>query len=169
LARALPPGKQRRRGDPLQFDVATPVIDREAIVELPRHPRHHWQRRMVLDREGPRGGEPISADDRRGTRPARRAETGRGRKPGEGDTTQPGILLPLLALPLEQIDVDRVHAWLKDEAQHRPTQANNAFVRLRAFLNWCSDRPEYRGQAHADACIARTARDELPKKTAKDK
>lgn len=92
----------------------------------------------------------------------------RGRKPGEGDTTQAGILLPLLALPLEQIDADRVRAWLKGEATRRPTQANNAFVRLRAFLNWCSDRPEYRGQAHADACITRTARDELPKKIAKD-
>jgi integrase len=92
----------------------------------------------------------------------------RGRKPGEGDTTQPGILLPLLSLPLEQIDADRVRAWLKDQADRRPTQANNAFVRLRAFLNWCADRPEYRGQAHADACITRTARDELPKKIAKD-
>ena len=92
----------------------------------------------------------------------------RGRKPGEGDTTQAGILLPLLALPLEQIDADRVRVWLQGEATRRPTQANNAFVRLRAFLNWCSDRPEYRGQAHADACITRTARDELPKKIAKD-
>ncbi|MER2518990.1 MAG: integrase family protein [Candidatus Accumulibacter phosphatis] len=92
----------------------------------------------------------------------------RGGKPGEGDTTQAGILLPLLALPLEQIDADRVRVWLQGEATRRPTQANNAFVRLRAFLNWCSDRPEYRGQAHADACITRTARDELPKKIAKD-
>ena len=36
-----------------------------------------------------------------------------------------------------------MRAWLKDET-NRPTQANNAFVRLRAFLNWCADRPEYR-------------------------
>lgn len=92
----------------------------------------------------------------------------RGRKPGEGDTTQAGILLPLLELPLEQVDADRVRVWLKGEALRRPTQANNAFVRLRAFLNWCADRPEYCSQAHADACINRTARDELPKKTAKD-
>ena len=92
----------------------------------------------------------------------------RGRKPGEGETTQAGILLPLLSLPLEQIDADQVRAWLKDEAAHRPTQANNAFVRLRAFLNWCSDRPEYRDQVQAGACITRMARDELPKKTAKD-
>lgn len=39
---------------------------------------------------------------------------------------------------------------------------------LRRFLNWCSDRPEYRNQVPAGACITRMARDELPKNTAKD-
>lgn len=91
----------------------------------------------------------------------------RGRKKGEGDTTIPGILRPLLLLPLAKIDADRVRTWLKDEAS-RPTQANNAFVRLRAFLNWCADRPEYRAYTHTDACAARIARDELTKKAAKD-
>ena len=91
----------------------------------------------------------------------------RGRKKGEGETTIPGILRPLLALPLAKIDADRVRAWLKDEI-NRPTQANNAFVRLRAFLNWCADRPEYRTHIHANACASRIARDELPKKAAKD-
>ena len=91
-----------------------------------------------------------------------------GRRPGESDKTLPGILRPLLALPLEQIDADRVRVWLKDEATHRPTYARLAFALLRAFLNWCSDRPEYRDQARADACITRMARDELPKKSAKD-
>lgn len=91
----------------------------------------------------------------------------RGRKKGEGDTTKPGILRPLLTLPLAKIDADQVRAWLKNEVT-RPTQANNAFVRLRAFLNWCADRPEYRAHVHADACATRIARDELPKKAAKD-
>ena len=92
----------------------------------------------------------------------------RGRKKGEGDTTQPGILLPLLAKPLQQIDAPAVRAFLKNEAERRPTQAQNAFVRLRAFLNWCADRAEYSGQIHADACAGRIARDELPKRAAKD-
>jgi len=91
----------------------------------------------------------------------------RGRKKGEGDKTQQGILLPLLQLPLTRINADRVRQWLKDEAI-RPTQANNAFVRLRAFLNWCADRPEYRDFVHVDACKTRIARDELPKRKAKD-
>ena len=41
-------------------------------------------------------------------------------------------------------------------------------MRLRAFLNWCADRPEHQGQIHADACAGRIARDELPKRQAKD-
>ncbi len=91
-----------------------------------------------------------------------------GRRPGESDKTLPGILRPLLALSLEQIDTDRVRAWLQDESAKRPTHTRLAFGLLRAFLNWCADRPEYRNQAHADACITRMARDELPKKAAKD-
>ena len=91
-----------------------------------------------------------------------------GRRPGESDKTLPGILRPLLALPLEQIDADRVRVWLQDESAKRPTHTRLAFGLLRAFLNWCSDRPEYRHQVQAGACITRLAKDELPKKSAKD-
>jgi len=92
----------------------------------------------------------------------------RGRRKGESAVTLPGALRPLLLLPLAQIDADRVRAWLEDEASHRPTHARLAFGLLRAFLNWCSDRPEYRDQIHADACTPRAARESLPKKSAKD-
>ena len=92
----------------------------------------------------------------------------RGRRPGEGDTTQPGILLALLARPLSKINAAAVRDFLKEEAERRPTQAGNAFTRLRGFLNWCAERPEYKGQIHADACASRTAREELPKRQAKD-
>jgi len=92
----------------------------------------------------------------------------RGRRKGESDTTQPGPLLPLLSLPLAQIDADRVRQWLKDEATTRPTFARLSFSLLRAFLNWCADRPEYRAYVHTDACASRLTRDELPKKAAKD-
>jgi hypothetical protein len=90
-------------------------------------------------------------DHQRLTAPGGKPKT-RGRKKGEGDTTQPGILLALLSGPLAKIDAPAVRSFLKDEAERRPTQAQNAFVRLRAFLNWCADRPEYKGQIHADAC-----------------
>ncbi len=106
-------------------------------------------------------------DHQRLTAPGGKPKT-RGRKKGEGDTTQPGILLALLSGPLAKIDAPAVRSFLKDEAERRPTQAQNAFVRLRAFLNWCADRPEYKGQIHAEACASRLARDELPRKAAKD-
>ena len=92
----------------------------------------------------------------------------RGRRTGEPPTKQPGILRPLLDLPLREIDPERVRAWLQVESVRRPTYARLAFALLRAFLNWCANRPEYRGQVHADACSTRLARDELPKKSTKD-
>ncbi|GAB2914317.1 Arm DNA-binding domain-containing protein [Paralcaligenes ginsengisoli] len=91
----------------------------------------------------------------------------RGRKKGEGDKTLPGPLAGLLALPLAKIDRMAVTDWLRQE-RHRPTVARSAFVRLRAFLNWCSDRPEYKSQAKPDACSTRILRAELPKAKAKD-
>ena len=92
----------------------------------------------------------------------------RGRRSGESDKTQPGILLPLLNLPLSKIDADKVRQWLQDESTKRPTHAHLAFGLLRAFLNWCADHPEYRDITNPDACATRIARDELPKKVAKD-
>ncbi|MEI7431897.1 MAG: integrase family protein, partial [Betaproteobacteria bacterium] len=128
-----------------------PALNAWVIYVKARTPR--WSARSLIDHQRltAEGGKPKT----------------RGRKKGEGDKTISGILRPLLALPLAKIDTDRVRAWLKDET-NRPTQANNAFVRLRAFLNWCADRPEYRAHIHANACASRIARDELPKRAAKD-
>ena len=129
----------------------TPALEVWQTYVEARTPR--WSARSLIDHQRltAEGGKPKT----------------RGRKKGEGDTTIPGILRTLLALPLAKIDADHVRAWLKDET-NRPTQANNAFVRLRAFLNWCADRHEYRNHTHADACASRIARDELPKKAAKE-
>ena len=91
----------------------------------------------------------------------------RGRRTTEDGKTQPGTLRALLALPLRKIDAPTVRAFLKDDAAKRPTQAALAFRLLRAFLNWCADRPEYQGQIQVDACAGRIARDELPKRQAK--
>lgn len=113
-----------------------------------------WSERHLADHEtvAKQGGEKRS----------------RGRRKGEPDITQPGALRPLLALPLSKIDADRVRTWLQDESTKRPTHARLAFGLLRAFLNWCADRPEYRAQVQADVCASRLARDELPKKASKD-
>lgn len=123
-----------------------------------------WQA-YVVDRT-PRWGEHHLASHETVTK-AGGLPRSRGRCAGQSETTQPGILRPLLALPLDQITRDRIRVWLKAEASRRPTHAALAFRLLRAFLNWCSDRPEYRDRTDADACSARLSRDELPKKTAR--
>ena len=116
--------------------------------------RPKWSPRTLLDHQrlSAPGGKPKT----------------RGRKAGEGNTTQPGALIPLLNRPLAQIDGDTVRAWLQVEVARRPTQARNAFVRLRAFLNWCSDRPEYQAPIDGKACASRLANDEMEKPTPKD-
>jgi len=132
--------------------IEAPALDAWQAYLVARAPK--WSARSLLDHQRlvDPGGKPKT----------------RGRRPGEGDTTMPGALLTLLNRPLERITADCVRAWLKDEATKRPTQAALAFRLLRAFLNWCSDRPEYRDQAHVDACGSRMAKNELPKKIAKD-
>ncbi len=92
----------------------------------------------------------------------------RGRRKGDAATTQPGILRPLLVLPLSRIDSARVRDWLQGEAAKRPTHARLALNLLRAFLNWCAEQPEHQPFTNASACPPRLARDVLPKKAAKD-
>lgn len=113
----------------------------------------NWSARHLADHEASisKGGKPRT----------------RGKRPGEPDVTQPGALRELMALPLNQIDADRVKAWLKDEAVRRPTHAALVFRLLRGFLNWCAYQPDYRGQVCKDACAGRIAKDALPKKNAK--
>ena len=57
-------------------------------------------------------------DHQRLTAPGGKPKT-RGRKKGEGDTTQPGILLALLSGPLAKIDAPAVRNFLKDEADRK--------------------------------------------------
>ena len=148
------------------------AADKQAAAETKREEAQHaeapaleiWQ--TYIEARTPRWSARSLIDHQKLTATGGEPKT-RGRKKGESATTIPGILRPLLALPLAKIDADHVRAWLKDET-NRPTQANNAFVRLRAFLNWCADRPEYRAHVQVNACSSRIARDELPKKAAKD-
>ena len=123
--------------------------------------------RAYIEARRPKWSVPHLADHQNVSKEGGEPRT-RGRRKGESDVTLPGALRPLLLLPLARIDADRVRVWLEEEALRRPTHARLAFGLLRAFLNWCSDRPEYRDQIHADACTPRAARESLPKKAAKD-
>ena len=120
-----------------------------------------------LEARRPKWGERTYADHLSVTKAGGEVRT-RGRRPGESDRTLPGALLPLLAEPLGRIDAERVRAWLADETAKRPTHAALAFRLLRAFLNWCADRPAYGSQVQAGTCSSKLVRDELPAKSAKD-
>ncbi|MBK8638601.1 MAG: integrase family protein [Chromatiaceae bacterium] len=113
-----------------------------------------WSASTIHDhaRTSQEGGKPIT----------------RGRRSGPEPFTQPGILRPLLRLPLTQLTADRVAAWLKIEAARRPTQAALAYRLLRGFLNWCASHPDYAGSTQQDVCGARSVREEVPRKRAKD-
>ncbi|TAL89582.1 MAG: DUF4102 domain-containing protein [Candidimonas sp.] len=90
----------------------------------------------------------------------------RGRRHGMSDTKEPGILRPLLERPLSEITRDRIAVWLEVQAPRRPTRARLALSLLATFINWCTDRPEYRDQVHADACLR--MKKDLPKAQTRD-
>lgn len=71
-------------------------------------------------------------------------EPPRPRLKGDG-LTNGGILRPLLACKLHELDQERVKAWSSKEQKIRPTQCALAFRLLRAFLNWCETQQNYKG------------------------
>ena len=99
--------------------------------------RRRWGKRTLLDHKYliSEGGQPKKS----------------GRKKGEGKNTMEGELYSLLLNPLNKINTPLVRLWLEDN-QHRPARANFAFVRLRAFLNWCARHDKYKCFVHSDAC-----------------
>jgi integrase len=90
----------------------------------------------------------------------------RGVRPGQPKIRQPGILVSLLSLPINEITRDKVVLWLKKEVQKRPTRTRLALSLLKAFITWASDQPKYKALVDINACD-RLAR-ELPSKQAKD-
>jgi len=60
-----------------------------------------------------------------------------------GGVTAPGILHPLMALPLRDLTAPAIEAWAARETQIRPSAARLAWRCLKAFLSWCAEQPEY--------------------------
>ncbi len=90
---------------------------------------------------------------------------------GEDDkkrTLTAGVLASLVPLSLAELTSERIGAWLEEEAARRPTQAALGFRLLRAFLNWCNGRDEYRNIAASDACDSKVSKEHLPKAGAKN-
>ncbi len=90
------------------------------------------------------------------------------KKRGGKGLTKPGPLASLLPLKLSELTSDRVAAWLTREKRTRPTSTAQGFRALQAFVNWCHEAKDdkgnhaYRGIIAADACTARTVRKLVP-------
>ncbi|BBO81187.1 prophage integrase IntF [Desulfosarcina ovata subsp. sediminis] len=95
------------------------------------------------------------------------AETGGTKRVKGKGRIKAGPLAKLLPMRLADIDQQVVESWLKTEAKKRPARARLAYALLRAFLNWCDNKPEYKGLCAPDACSTRIKRDTLPKQKPK--
>ncbi|TDG02096.1 DUF4102 domain-containing protein [Paraburkholderia guartelaensis] len=92
---------------------------------------------------------------------------GEPKKRGQGLTVA-GPLAPLMTLTLSDLSPERIATWLHSEAQDRPTNAEQCYRKLRAFVRWCNEHAEYSGIVPVNAYSARTVRDAVPRPKAKD-
>ncbi len=92
---------------------------------------------------------------------------GRGRRPAESAVTLPGLLHPLMSLRLADLSAEQVQDWLETSNQRGKTESAKCFRLLRAFINWCAERDEYKGIASPGAHAKREVRDLLQKGRAK--
>ncbi|WP_233881040.1 tyrosine-type recombinase/integrase [Paraburkholderia flagellata] len=89
------------------------------------------------------------------------------KKRGKGLTVA-GPLAPLMPLKLSDLAPERVATWLRDEAEDRPTNAEQSYRKLRAFIRWCDEHAEFSGLVPANVYSARSVRDAVPRPKAKD-
>jgi integrase len=79
-----------------------------------------------------------------------------------------GVLSPLAQLALSDLSPNGLaNGWKRKprNVRHKPPLA---FRLLRAFINWCNERDEYKGIAAPDACARKVSREHLPKAKAKN-
>ncbi|WP_071461836.1 tyrosine-type recombinase/integrase [Polynucleobacter asymbioticus] len=76
----------------------------------------------------------------------------RGLRPGGPKTKQPGILLPILSLPLKEINQQVIKIWMVKEKAKRPTTARRAYTLLKSFLNWAAQLEQYEKLVNPKAC-----------------
>ena len=85
-------------------------------------------------------------------------------KRAAGGVTAPGILHPLVHLPLRDLTAPTIEAWAERETQTRPAAARLAWRCLKAFLSWCAEQPEYAPVlASANPAKTKKARESLGK------
>jgi integrase len=96
------------------------------------------------------------------------AHAGGAKKRRGSGMTIAGPLAALMSQKLSSLNAATIAAWLQTEAQTRPTNAEQSYRKLRAFIRWCDDRPEYSGIVPQNVYNARSVRDAVPRTNAKD-
>jgi integrase len=81
--------------------------------------------------------------------------------------SKPAPLASLVDLRLADLTSERISDWLRGEASKRPTSANIAFRKLRAFVGWCGEQHDYVGLIPDNACTTNAVMNVLPKQKAK--
>lgn len=92
----------------------------------------------------------------------------RGKHTNQSDITRQGILYPLMAKRLIDLDAEAISAWLDKELPQAPTSTAKAFSVLRAFLSWCSKQDEYSHIAHVNACKTDAIKNKVPSPKVKE-
>ncbi|MCZ2103086.1 MAG: integrase family protein [Comamonadaceae bacterium] len=95
------------------------------------------------------------------------APGGEPKKRGKG-TTEPGPLAQFASMRLADVTPEAVQAWADTEAQRRPTRARLGLHLFHAFVNWCSEQPDYAAAVpEKNPARSRRAREALGKPQAK--
>lgn len=115
-----------------------------------------WE--VYIEARRPKWGERTLFDHLKVVKPARTKGEGENQK-----TLTAAVLSSLMPLPLSALTAERVSEWLEVETPRRATQAALAFRLLRAFLNWCEGKAEYKSIAAPDACATKVSKEHLPK------
>jgi integrase len=76
---------------------------------------------------------------------------------------QPGALYSLAGVRLADLTTDRIEAWAKEEAKHRPSSARLAWRLLKACMNWCSAHKTYSSIVTTNPTKSARARETLGK------
>lgn len=123
--------EEARRKDVIALDAWQAYIEER---------REHWSEKHIRDNEDAarQGGEKIT----------------RGRRPGMKAKREPGILRPVLLLPLSQITDETIKGWVKTNHGRRPVRTRLALSFLGTFFRWCEESKDYRGNVSESALKA---------------
>ena len=92
----------------------------------------------------------------------------RGKRITGTDRTAPGMLYPLAALRLAELDRGTAAQWIQQANLRGKTEAAKHFRLLRAFVQWCAQSEKFAAVTKPEICSGRAVRDHVKRVTAKD-